>query len=101
MHSSRMRTTRLLTVSQDALRRGSIPTCTGWGGVCINTCTGWGVCVYPYMHWAGGVCIPACTRQGGVYSSMHWAVGVSAWGVSAQGVSARGCGRHPPREQND
>ena len=35
MHSSRMRTARLLTVSQHALCR--------WG-------------VYPSIHWAGGVC---------------------------------------------
>ena len=41
MHSSGMRTVRLLTVSQHALGRG----------------------VYPSMHWAGGVCIPACNGQ--------------------------------------
>ena len=40
MHYSRMRTARLLTVSQHALCRG----------VCIPACTGQGV-VYPSMHW--------------------------------------------------
>ena len=40
-----------------------------------------GGCVYPSMHWAKGVCIPACTGQGGV----------SAWGCLS-----RGCGRHTP-----
>ena len=59
MHSSGIRTARLLTVSQHALRRG----------------------VYPSMHWVGGCvsqhalgrgCIPACTVKGGVYPSMQW-----------------------------
>ena len=45
MHSSGMRITCLLTVSQHALHS---------------------VCVCPSMHWAGGVCIPARTGQGGV-----------------------------------
>ena len=26
-------------------------------------------------------CIPACTRQGGVYPSMHWAGGVSKYAL--------------------
>ena len=80
MHSSGMRTARLVTISQYALCRGvCIPACTGRG--CIPACTGWG-------------CIPACTEQGGciskhalgrggVYPSMHWAGGVYAQGVSA------------------
>ena len=47
------------------------------------------------MHWAGVMCIPACTGQGGVYPSMYWAgmcVSQHALGrgVSAQGVSAQG-----------
>ena len=61
--------------------------------------------MYRSMHWAGGMCIPACTGQGGVslhaldrevYPSMHW-TGRCAWGVSAQegvclGISAwEGC----------
>ena len=37
---------------------------------------GGGVGVYPSMYWAGGMCIPACTGQGGVYPSMHCAGGV-------------------------
>ena len=67
MHSSGIRTARLLTVYQHALGRGR-------------------GCVYPSMHWAGvgvTVCIPACTGQG--------------WGISALedvcpgGCLARGC----------
>ena len=50
MHYSRMRTARLLTVSQHALCRG----------VCIPACTGQGV-VYPSMHWVG-----VSARGGGV-----------------------------------
>ena len=64
MHSSGMRTARLLTVSQHALCRG----------------------VYPSMQWARG-CLPRGvsawgSAQGGVCP------GVSAWGVSAQGGEA-------------
>ena len=33
----------------------------------------------------GEGCIPACTGQGCVYPSMHWAGGVSARGVSEWG----------------
>ena len=44
MHLSRMRTTRLLTVSQHALHRG----------------------VYLSMHWTGGVCPGGVSAQGGV-----------------------------------
>ena len=65
MHSSVMRTARLLTVSKHAL---------GWGG-CIPACTG-----------QGGVCM------GGVCPGGGSAQGVSAWGVSARGgVLPRGC----------
>ena len=45
MHSSRMRTARLLTVSQHALGRG----------------------VYPSMHWAGGVCTGEYLPSRGVW----------------------------------
>ena len=93
MHYSRMRTARLLTVSQHALGRG---------GVCQHVLERG---MYPSMHWAGGC----------VYPSMHWAGGVSALpggvcrGMSAQrGICPEGglpgvcvCGRHPPCEQND
>ena len=79
-HSSRMRTVR----------------CSG--------CRGGGV--YPCMHWAGGLCIPACIGQGDVYLSMHWAgrgicLRVSACGVSAQGgVCLTHPKQHPPHPVN-
>ena len=63
MHSSGMRTARLLTVSQHALRKGGVSQHALGRGVCIPACTG-----------PGGVCISTCTGQGGV-----------CWGVSAQG----------------
>ena len=70
MHSSRMHTPHLLTVSQHAMHRvvvgGVSQYVLGRGGGCIPACTG-----------QGGVCIPACIGQKR---------------VSAQGV----CGRHPP-----
>ena len=44
-------------------------------------------CVYPNMHWAGGVCIPTCTGQGGC---MPRGGCVCPWGMSAQGVSVQG-----------
>ena len=80
MHSSGMRTARLLTVSRHALGEG------GRGGL------------YPSMHRARGMCIPASTGQGGMYPSMNWAGGrVSAQGgdVCPRGVCPGG-GRHPP-----
>ena len=52
MHSSRMHTARLLTVSQHVLHRGGVYPSMHW--VCV--------CVYPSMHCAGG-CIPACTGR--------------------------------------
>ena len=61
MHSSRMRTAGLLTVSQHALGRG----------VCIPACTRQGV--YPSMHLAG-VCLP----KGGVCPRWRMPGGVSA-----------------------
>ena len=69
MHSSGMRTARLLTISQHVLCSGVCVSqhALDWG--CIPACTG------------QGVCIPACTGHGGVCP------GVSAWG----GVSAEGC----------
>ena len=35
-------------------------------------------------RWGGDVCIKACTGQGCVYSSMHWAGGCLPRGLSAQ-----------------
>ena len=54
MHSSGMRTTRLLTVSQHALGRGVYPSMY------------WAVGVYPTMHWVGG-CLPGGVCPGGVF----------------------------------
>ena len=58
----------------------------------IPACTGQGG-VYPSMHWAGG-CIPACTGQGGVYPSMHWAGAYPsmhwAGGCLSSGMSPQG-----------
>ena len=70
MHSSGMRTTRLLTVSQHALRRGV----SAWGvssqwGVCPRGGLARGVCLWSWGSLAqgeclplvrGGMCIPAC-----------------------------------------
>ena len=61
MHSSKMRTTRLLTVSRSIRGRGDL---FRGGGVCLG-----GVCL-------GGVCLGCLPR---VVSAQ----GVSAWGVSA------------------
>ena len=64
MHSSRMRTARLLTVSQHALDEGCISACTGQRDIAYPSMH-WVGGVYPSMHWAWGVFIPACTGQGG------------------------------------
>ena len=111
MYSSGMRTARLLTISQHALRRG---------GVCIPACTGREVCI-PACTGQGGGCIPACIGQGGVCPGGVWQ-GVCPPGVCGRvcpggvclGVVCMGCvprrvwqtpprtrGRHPPCEQND
>ena len=76
-------------------------------------------CVYPRMHWAGGLCLGGVCPGVGVsgWGVSAQGVGMSAWGMSAQGVgvSAQGgvclewCGRHPrdlrqthtPCEEND
>ena len=71
MHSSKMCTARLLTVSQHALGRG----------------------VYPSIHWAGAVCPGGCVCLGGVCP------GVSTHGMSAQGCVWQI--PLPPCEQND
>ena len=56
MHSSRMRTARLLTISQHELPRGGVP---AWGGVParVGTPAVWGT--YPGVYLLGG-----CTYQG-------------------------------------
>ena len=70
----------------------------GGGGErgCIPACTGQGR-LYHSMHWAvGGGLYPSMHWVGGcVYPSMHWARGclpggVCPEGVSVQGVSAQG-----------
>ena len=87
MHSSGMRTSRLLTVSQHALGVGvCTPACTGQG-VCVSQhALGRGWCVSPSMHWAGG-CIPACTGQG------VSAQGMSAWRGLPRGWQTPSCGQ--------
>ena len=57
------------------------------GGLCIQACTGQGG-VYPSMHWAARVCIPACTGQGGCVS--HHALGR---GVCIPACTRQGCVR--------
>ena len=73
MHSSRMRTAGLLTVSQHALGRG----------VCIPACTRQGV--YPSMHWAGGVSQHALGRGVPAQGGVCLGVCLPGGGVSAQG----------------
>ena len=91
MHSSRIRTVF----------------CSGRRGACRPACTGQGACMYPSMHWAGGV-----LAYGGLPGGVHLGAicpggclpgvclprGVSAWGVCLPGgvclprsVSAQGC----------
>ena len=76
-HSSRMRTARLLTLSQHAFGR--------WVYRRMH------VCVYPSMHWAGGVSPWGVSARGDVYPNMHWAGGVYPGGVSTRGCLARKC----------
>ena len=89
MHSSRMRTSRLLTVSQYALcRRGVYPSLHWAVGVCL-TMRG----VWLRVSAQGGVC-PCGVCQGGVgpEGGAVWPGGCLPSGVSVQGE----CGRHPP-----
>ena len=88
MHSSGMRTARLLTVSRSI----------HWGGGGVSKHAlgrGWGCVSQPAL---GGGCLSGDVCPGGSLSRG----GLSARGVSAQGVSASGpgcmcvCGRHPP-----
>ena len=48
-----------------------------------NVCTSSHVC--PSMHWAGGMCIPACTGQRGVCIPA-----CTGWGGVCPGVSSQG-----------
>ena len=114
MHSSGMRTARLLTVSQHTLC-----VCVCGGGVSQHA-LGRG-CLPRGVSALGGVCPRGMSAQGGICPRGMSAQGVSAQGVSAQGVSALGvstlsalggvcpgvcpcpggvcpgvCGRHPP-----
>ena len=65
MHSSGIRTARLLTVSQHALRRGGVSQHALGRGVCIPACTGQGV--YPSMHCEGG-----CVSQHAMGQTPPW-----------------------------
>ena len=59
----------------------------GGGGGSIPAYTGQGVCLYPSMHWAGGVSQHALGRERGVSLGVG---GVSAWEGVCLGVSAQG-----------
>ena len=91
MHSSRMRTARLLTISQHAPGRMCIPACTGQkgvsarvGGVCL-----WGVCP--------GGCLPGGVRLGGVCPWGCLPGSVCPGGVyRGGGCLPGGGGRQPP-----
>ena len=88
MHSSRMRTARLLTVSKHALRKGGcLPR-----EECV--CSG-GVCLPREVSAQGSVCPLAVSARGMSAQGRVCSGGVCSGG-SAQGV----CGR-PPCEQND
>ena len=90
MYSSRMRTARLLTISQHALSRGvsaweggGLPRgVSAWGGVCLprgvssQRVSAQGMSAQEGCLPKGGVC-PGVCLPGGVYPSMEW-------------------GRHPP-----
>ena len=107
MHSSRMRTARLLTVSQHALLggvpAGDVPA-RGlvylWGVYLLRGCT-WGI-----MYLPGGVPAQGCTCLGGVPArGLYLLEGVYLPGVvpAGEGVPARGgtCPGTLPCEQND
>ena len=86
MHSSRIRTARLLTVSQHALGKGGVYHSMHWAGVCLPR---GGVC--------SGGCLPrVVSAQGGVCPGWCLPTVVSAEG----GMSAQGVADHP-RGQND
>ena len=69
MHSSRLRTTRLLTISQHALRRGLYPS-LHWAGECVSQhALGLGLSIQ------GGVCLRGCLPKGVVCPR-----GLSTWG---------------------
>ena len=88
MHSSRMRTTRLLTVSQHALPGG---------GVCPEGVSAQGECLSRGSVCPGGVSAQEVSAQGsvgpgGVYPSMHCLEGCLPRGCLPGGkVSAQGC----------
>ena len=87
MHSSRMRTSRSLTVCQSLLHRG------GRGGVCLGGgCLLWGLSAPGGCLLHGGVSALGVSAPGGVcLGGLIWgvsALGVCSWGVSALGESA-------------
>ena len=105
MHSSGMRTARLLTVSQHPLRRSvCIPACIGQG-MCIQHALGRG-CLSQHARGGGflprGVSAQEVSPQGGGVCPE----GVCPAGVCLGGVSAQGCipaciGADIPRGQTD
>ena len=67
-------------LKQDCIQVGCVPSTVV--AMSIPACTGQG-CVYPSMHWAGGgVCIPTCSGQG---------VSARGWCLPGGGVCAGGC----------
>ena len=84
MHSSEMRTARLLTVSRGGVFQGGVYT----GGVCPGGCQPRG------SAQGGGICIGGCLTRGG------WG-GVSAQGVVCHTPHPQTRGRQPPRGQRD
>ena len=75
-----MRTARLLTVSQHALRRG--------GAVSQHALGRQGV--YPSMHWAG-VCVWGCLAGGVSGQGVSTQGSVSGWCLPRGGVCPGGC----------
>ena len=83
MHSSRMRTAPLLTVSQHALLEVYLPGgCTCQGCTCLKACTCQGGCTCLGVYLPGVYLPMGCTCPGEVYLPG----GVPARGVPAQGV---------------
>ena len=67
---------------------------------CMPACTAQGG-MYPSMHWAEGVCIPACTGQGeGCLPGGCLPGCVCCGGLAGESAQGRGC-VCPSCEQND
>ena len=93
MHSSGMRTARLLAVSQHALLWGGVPAWGGRGGGILA----WGDLPGGVPAQGGCTCLGGVPALGGGGVYPPW--GVPAWGVYLpRGVPAKVL---PPCEQND